>query len=299
MDTKANNHAEQIALLQQALRGRQEEIGRLACRVGELEALRDAGAGAQADIRSAALEEAAMLCNLHAKKQSQFHQHAEMYVADFCAAAIRALKSQPVQQPVDAITDDDITAITHGPKALLKREDWDATTRKPKVRPNTDAADLAASARPSAAPGEARNQFTKKPVTIEAFQFQQRNTGPVPYPDWFEDVTRLDIMGMIRAQCHRCYASAIDREDVDTKYMTEIEDAIMGIYHGRYIAGYDLRKSEQPAARELTDAQILAMTEVSGNRYQSVLAMTNQAAIEFAREIERHLTGKAGAGEKA
>ncbi|MES2323240.1 MAG: DUF551 domain-containing protein [Pseudomonadota bacterium] len=56
--------------------------------------------------------------------------------------------------------------------------------------------------------------------------------------------TRLDVMSLIRSQMHRVYASAIDREEVDTKYMTEIESAIMSIYHGRYVAGYDLRKSE-------------------------------------------------------
>lgn len=38
MDTKANNHAEQIENLVRALRERQEEIGRLNCRVGQLEA---------------------------------------------------------------------------------------------------------------------------------------------------------------------------------------------------------------------------------------------------------------------
>jgi hypothetical protein len=38
-------------------------------------------------------------------------------------------------------------------------------------------------------------EFRKKPVVIEAFQFQRRNNGPVPYPDWYEDaVTRNDIV---------------------------------------------------------------------------------------------------------
>lgn len=38
-------------------------------------------------------------------------------------------------------------------------------------------------------------KFTKKPVTIEAFQFQRRNNGTIPYPDWFDDaVTRNDII---------------------------------------------------------------------------------------------------------
>jgi hypothetical protein len=64
--------------------------------------------------------------------------------------------------------------------------------------------------------------------------------------------TRLDVMSLIHSQMHRVYASAIDREEVDAAHMTEIEDAIMGIYHGRYIAGYDLRKSEEvePAKAE-------------------------------------------------
>jgi Lar family restriction alleviation protein len=38
--------------------------------------------------------------------------------------------------------------------------------------------------------------------------------------------TRLDVMSLIREQCHRVYESAIDSEEIDTKYMREIEDAI-------------------------------------------------------------------------
>lgn len=49
---------------------------------------------------------------------------------------------------------------------------------------------------------------------------------PLPQPQADAEVTRLDIMGMIRAQCHRCYASAIDREEIDSKYMQEIDDAL-------------------------------------------------------------------------
>lgn len=60
-------------------------------------------------------------------------------------------------------------------------------------------------------------------------------------------VTRLDVMSLIRSQMHRVYAAAICHTAVNTKYITEIEDAIMGIYQGRYIAGYDLRKSEEGA----------------------------------------------------
>ncbi|MDB5978691.1 MAG: hypothetical protein JWR07_5451 [Nevskia sp.] len=46
-----------------------------------------------------------------------------------------------------------------------------------------------------AAPSEARYHFRKKPVVIEAFQFAQRNNGPIPYPDWFDDaLTRNDII---------------------------------------------------------------------------------------------------------
>lgn len=71
--------------------------------------------------------------------------------------------------------------------------------------------------------------------------------------------TRLDVMSLIHSQMHRVYASAIDGEDLDTRHMTEIEDAIMSIYHGRYIAGYDLRKSEDAiaAARPSAEADTL------------------------------------------
>lgn len=41
--------------------------------------------------------------------------------------------------------------------------------------------------------------------------------------------TRLDIMSLIHSQMHRVYASAIDREEVDTKHMTEIESAIRAL----------------------------------------------------------------------
>lgn len=38
-------------------------------------------------------------------------------------------------------------------------------------------------------------QFRKKPVVIEAMQFQRRSNGTIPYPDWFDDaVTRNDII---------------------------------------------------------------------------------------------------------
>jgi len=39
------------------------------------------------------------------------------------------------------------------------------------------------------------HQYRKKSVVIEAMQFQRRNNGPVPYPEWFDDaVTRNDII---------------------------------------------------------------------------------------------------------
>lgn len=45
-----------------------------------------------------------------------------------------------------------------------------------------------------------------------------------------QEVTRLDILSLIHSQCHRVYASAIDREDIDTKYMAEIEEALRAVY---------------------------------------------------------------------
>jgi hypothetical protein len=47
------------------------------------------------EARDAALEEAAMLCNLHAKHQRSMNQHSEMHVADFLAREIRAIKEKP------------------------------------------------------------------------------------------------------------------------------------------------------------------------------------------------------------
>jgi hypothetical protein len=49
-----------------------------------------------------------------------------------------------------------------------------------------------------------------------------------PAPTTME-VTRLDVLSLIHTQCHRVYASAIDREDIDTKYMREIEDALRAL----------------------------------------------------------------------
>jgi hypothetical protein len=43
-------------------------------------------------------------------------------------------------------------------------------------------------------------------------------------------VTRLDLLSLIRTQIHRAYASAIDREEIDSKYMDEIEEALRAVY---------------------------------------------------------------------
>lgn len=62
--------------------------------------------------------------------------------------------------------------------------------------------------------------------------------------------TRLDIMSLIHSQCHRVYASAIDREDIDTKYMDEIEDAIRNLASSQQVAepvsGYKLVVFDAP-----------------------------------------------------
>ncbi len=46
--------------------------------------------------------------------------------------------------------------------------------------------------------------------------------------------------------------------------------------------------------QQLTDAEIIAISTECGKRYQSVMSMTWQAATEFARAIERHLSGQTG-----
>lgn len=35
-------------------------------------------------------------------------------------------------------------------------------------------------------------EYRKKPVVVEAFQFQRRNNGPVPYPEWYVDAVTLN-----------------------------------------------------------------------------------------------------------
>jgi Lar family restriction alleviation protein len=51
-----------------------------------------------------------------------------------------------------------------------------------------------------------------------------------------QEITRLDLLSLIHSQCHRAYASAIDREDIDTKYMAEIESAVKALYADAEVA---------------------------------------------------------------
>lgn len=51
----------------------------------------------------------------------------------------------------------------------------------------------------------------------------------VATPAAAQQPTRLDVLSLIHSQMHRVYASAIDREEVDTAYMAEIEDALRAL----------------------------------------------------------------------
>jgi hypothetical protein len=66
----------------------------------------------------------------------------------------------------------------------------------------------------------------------EAVQPEQSSNvmPPVAAPVSQHTVTRLDLLSLIHSQIHRTYASAIDREEVDTKYMAEIEEALKVVY---------------------------------------------------------------------
>jgi len=65
-----------------------------------------------------------------------------------------------------------------------------------------------------------------EPLPARMVACQQFKAAPTVAVD---DPTFLDIMGMVRAQMHRVYSSAIDRDDIDSKHMVEIEAAIRGL----------------------------------------------------------------------
>ncbi len=88
---------------------------------------------------------------------------------------------------------DDEGMIEHAQQMIDARAALDATKVAATILPVAGADELPAQ-QASEPAGAAMYRFTKKPVTIEALQFQRRNNGPVPYPEWFDDaVTRNDI----------------------------------------------------------------------------------------------------------
>lgn len=90
---------------------------------------------------------------------------------------------------------------------------------------------------------------------------------PVAVPQQ-QNITRMDIMSLIRQQCHRVYASAIDREDIDTKYMQEIEDALRGA----------LANSPAHPAPVAVERKVLLQQIVSTDRYQEIARRVRAAA---------------------
>jgi hypothetical protein len=56
---------------------------------------------------------------------------------------------------------------------------------------------------------------------------QQSNVAP-PFaaPAGQQEITRLDVLSLIREHTHRCYVAGVDMLEVDQKYMREIEDGL-------------------------------------------------------------------------
>ena len=95
---------------------------------------------------------------------------------------------------------------------------------------------------------------TAEQITSAQVRGEQAPSQPPAGPS---EVTRLDVMSLIRSQMHRSYTAGHEGGEIDPKYIVELEDAIMGIYHGRYIAGYDLRKSEDSHAIALAATPVI------------------------------------------
>lgn len=95
-----------------------------------------------------------------------------------------------------------------------------------------------------------------------------------------ERPTRLDILSLIHSQMHRVYASAIDREEIDTKYMREIEDGLHALAAGVPVAE---RPSDAPfpappqgdaAARAWQEGVLMAASIVIACHDMPVVAAT-------------------------
>lgn len=71
---------------------------------------------------------------------------------------------------------------------------------------------------------------TTQPVAAPEPTQQEHVMPPFAAPAGQLRITRLDLLSLIHSQFHRAYASAIDREEIDTKYMAEIEDALRAVY---------------------------------------------------------------------
>ena len=169
---------------------------------------------------------------------SEYHTTTEI-----CAAMddqINVVASQPVA--VSATSDDSKRLSAYA--TLVKAKEGQIAQLQAELAKHSEAVNTLASERTANAMLTAELEHTRAAAPVSG------------KPQAAMPVTRLDVLSLIRAQMHRVYASAIDREEVDSAYMIEIEDAINGIYHGRYIAGYDLRKSEYapPSPQPVADS---------------------------------------------
>lgn len=45
-------------------------------------------------------------------------------------------------------------------------------------------------------------------------------------PDEQQEITRLDVLSLIREHTHRCYVAGVNMDEIDPKYAQEIEDAL-------------------------------------------------------------------------
>lgn len=147
--------------------------------------------------RGALLEDAALLCE---------SDEQEYEIGRHCAVAIRALKGKP--------------AATTGPSGaqLAVPQGWKLVPTHPDQFMIN--AFIAEYEKPGGSEsGCYRAMLAAAPIIPAASPALQAGVQP----------TRLDILSLIHSQMHRVYASAIDREEIDTRYMREIEDALRAL----------------------------------------------------------------------
>jgi hypothetical protein len=106
-----------------------------------------------------------------------------------------------------------------------------------------------------------------------------------------EPVTRLDVLSLIHAQCHRAYASAIDREEIDTKYMVEIEDSLRRLAAPAAPAGAqnavpdDVRRALDRMCTPLDESRLNGATAQEDARCMRIIKQYIEAGAQNAEAI--------------